>query len=245
MERFDCPTVAALQHRLLHEPETFAQMLRYFTVQVSAMFRDPPFFRAMRESVLPMLSTYPSVKIWVAGCSTGEELWSYAILLDEAGLLERSLIYGTDINPDALKAAERGVYAADRIPAFSANYREAGGSASLSDYYHVAYGHAAFDPRFRRHIALADHSLATDQVFSEVHLVSCRNVLIYFDRALQDRAIALFADALVDRGYLALGSRETLRFTALADEFDEVVPPQRIYRRRPGGVPVRPAPVDA
>lgn len=231
MERFNCASVSALQHRVLHEPELFAQMLRYFTVQVSEMFRDPPFFRALREEVLPVLSTYPSVKLWIAGCSTGEEMWSYAIVLAEAGLLERSLIYGTDINPEALRQAESGVYDAERIPLFTANYRDAGGTRSLSDYYHVAYGHAAFDRSFRRHMVLADHSLATDQVFSEVHLASCRNVLIYFNRGLQDRAIGLFNEALVERGFLALGNRETLRFTAHADDFVEVSP-HRIYQRR-------------
>lgn len=233
MEHFDCTSVSALQGRVLHEPEVFAGMLRYFTVQCSDMFRDPALFRLLREQVVPELSTYPSVKVWVAGCSTGEEVWSYAILLAESGLLKRSLIYATDINPDALKAAERGIFAAERIPQFTANYREAGGVGTFSDYYHVAYGNAAFEPAFRRSMVLADHSLATDQVFSEVQLVSCRNVLIYFDRALQDRAVGLFAEALVDRGFLALGSHETLRYTSHADAFDEAFPAQRVYQRRP------------
>jgi len=168
MERFECPTLSHLQGRMLHEPEVFASMLQYFTVQVSEMFRDPAYFRAIRERVVPLLQTYPYVKVWVAGCSTGEEAWSFAILLREAGLLERALIYATDINPQALATAEAGVYAADRIAGFSANYLAAGGASSLSDYYTAAYGQAVFDRRLRAQIVFSDHSLATDNVFSEV-----------------------------------------------------------------------------
>lgn len=233
MEKLGCPTLSSLQARVLHEPDVFAQVLPHLTVQVSEMFRDPTFFLALRDEVLPVLSTYPSIKVWVAGCASGEEVWSYAILLAEAGLIERSLIYGTDISAEALGTAQRGVYPAERIAGFSANYREAGGRASLADYYHVAYGHAVFEPAYRRHMVLADHSLATDHVFSEVHLVSCRNVLIYFDRALQDRAVGLFAESLVENGFLALGSHETLRFTAQEKAFVEVVASERVYRRRP------------
>jgi chemotaxis protein methyltransferase CheR len=231
MERFECPTLSHLQARVMHEPEVFAAMLQYFTVQVSEMFRDPPYFRALRERVLPILQTYPYVKLWVAGCSTGEEPWSFAILLREAGLLERSLIYATDINPAALATAEAGVYALDRVAGFSANYLAAGGTASLSDYYTAAYGKAMFDKSLRSQIVFSDHSLATDTVFSEVELVSCRNVLIYFDRQLQSRAIDLFHDALVPRGFLGIGSKETLRFSPRAGSFEEFAAHQRIYRK--------------
>lgn len=231
MERFGCDTLSHLQARILHEPEVFAQMLQYFTVQVSEMFRDPAYFRAVRQRVIPILQTYPYVKLWVAGCSTGEEAWSYAILLREEGLLERSLIYATDINPVALRTAEAGVYALDRIAGFSANYLAAGGVRSLSDYYTAAYGQAIFDKSLRAQIVFSDHSLATDHVFSEVELVSCRNVLIYFDRDLQGRAISLFHDALVARGFLGIGSKETLRFSPRARAFEEFAPDQRIYRK--------------
>jgi chemotaxis protein methyltransferase CheR len=206
-------------------------MLQYFTVQVSDMFRDPAYFRTVRERVVPILRTYPYVKLWVAGCSTGEEAWSYAILLREEGLLERALIYATDINPAALRTADAGIYSLDRIAGFSANYLAAGGTRSLSDYYTAAYGQAIFDKSLRAQMVFSDHSLATDTVFSEVELVSCRNVLIYFDRGLQARAIGLFHDALAPRGFLGIGSRETLRFSPHASAFEEFAPGPRIYRK--------------
>ncbi|MCW7541572.1 protein-glutamate O-methyltransferase CheR [Aquabacterium sp. A7-Y] len=232
MDRFGCTRLSQLQERILHEPEVFAQALQYFTVQLSDFFRDPDYFKALREEVLPVLKTYPSVKVWVAGCSSGEELWSLAILFHEEGLLARTVFYATDINPEALRQAEAGVYPLDRVARFSTNYRLAGGKASLSDYYVVGYDAAAFDRKLRSQVVFADHSLATDHVFSEVHLVSCRNVLIYFNRTLQQRAIGLFKDALVRRGFLGLGSKETLRFTAHEADFEELLPQQRIYRRR-------------
>ena len=231
MERFGCRSVSQLQDRVLHEPHVFAQMLQYLTVQVSEMFRDPSYFRALRSEVVPVLKTYPSVKVWIAGCSTGEEVWSAAIMLAEEGLLDRTLIYASDINPDALKAAEAGVYALARIAQFSANYLEAGGTASLSDYYHAAYDSVVFDRALRRQVLFTDHSLATDTVFSEVHLVSCRNVLIYFDRPLQNRAVGLFHEALVRRGFLGIGSRESLRFTAHGERFVELPGTHKIYRK--------------
>lgn len=231
MRRFGCRTLSQLQDRVLHEPDVFAQILPMFTVQVSEMFRDPAYFRAVRKEVAPLLQTYPSVKVWIAGCSTGEEVWSMAILLEEEGLLERSIIYATDINPDALKAAEAGIYHVDRIAGFSASYRAAGGKGSLSDYYSVAYEGALFQPRLKRRIVFADHSLATDSVFSEIHFVSCRNVLIYFNRELQNRAIGLFHDSLVPRGLLGLGAKESLRLSAYADRFRELATEERLYQR--------------
>jgi chemotaxis protein methyltransferase CheR len=231
MERFRCATLSQLQDRVLHEPEVFAQMLRYFTIQVSEMFRDPPYFRAVREHVVPALRTYPSCKLWVAGCSTGEEVWSLAILLEEEGLLERTTIYATDINPEALKLAEAGVYNLDRMAKFSANYHAAGGKGSLSDYFSTDYGNAMFQQHLKRKTVFADHSLSTDSVFSETHFVSCRNVLIYFRQELQDRAVGLFHDSLVHRGFLGLGARESLRLTAYAGRFREVAPGERVYQR--------------
>ncbi len=231
MQRFDCARLADLQHRLLHEPDVFSQAMQFFTVQVSEMFRDPAYFKALREHVVPVLRTYPSVKIWVAGCSTGEEVWSLAILLHEEGLLDRTLMYATDINPSALASAEAGTYSIDRIAQFSRNYLQADGRGSLSDYYSTGYDGAVFDRRLRRNMVFADHSLATDTVFSEVHLVSCRNVLIYFNRALQDRAVGLFAEALVHRGFLGLGSKESLQFGAHAARFEPTVREQRLYRK--------------
>ena len=231
MTRFECARVSDLQHRIVHEPALFAEAVQYFTVQVSEMFRDPAYFRVLREEVLPVLTTYPSIKVWVAGCSSGEEVWSLAILLAEEGLLERTMISATDINPEALEKAQQGTYRAERIVQFSRNYVAAGGRGSLSDYYTSAYGNAIFDRRLIKQVVFADHSLATDSVFSEVHLVSCRNVLIYFNSALQDRAVGLFRDALVRKGFLGIGSKESLQFGAHAQMFEPFAPAERIYQR--------------
>jgi len=231
MKKFGCARVSDLQHRLLHEQELFSQMLQYFTVQVSEMFRDPGYFLALRQHVVPLLRTYPSIKLWVAGCSNGEEVWSLAILLHEEGLLDRSLIYATDINPEALKAAASGRFDIASVAGFSQNYLASGGKASLSDYYASAYGGVIFDRKLKKNVVFADHSLSTDSVFSEVQLVSCRNVLIYFNRELQDRAVGLFRDALSRGGFLGLGSKESLQFGAHAEEFETLVREQRIYRK--------------
>lgn len=234
MNRFGFETLSQLQDKLLHDETTFPALLDYLTVQVSDLFRDPGYFRALREAVVPLLRTYPSLKIWVAGCSTGEEVYSLAILLQEEGLLARSLIYATDINPQAIQVAQAGIYAMERIAAFTVNHRTAGGQASLSDHYTADYGHAVIDRSFRKHIVFTDHSLATDSVFSEVHLVSCRNVLIYFDRPLQDRAVGLFREALCHRGFLGLGAKESLNYSAHHAAFDELRPEDRIFQKRAG-----------
>ena len=222
MARFGCQTLSQLQDRVLHDPATFPALLDFLTVQVSEMFRDPTYFRSLREKVIPLLRTYPSLKMWVAGCSTGEEAYSLAILLREEGLLARTLIYATDINPQTLQKAEAGVYEVDRIAGFTENHRKSGARSSLSDYYTAAYGRAVFDKSLKQHIVFSDHSLATDSVFAEVQLVSCRNVLIYFNRELQDRAVGLFRDALCRRGFLGIGAKESLRFSAHADVFRRV-----------------------
>jgi chemotaxis protein methyltransferase CheR len=228
---FDCASLSGLQDRVLRDATLFARLLDYLTVQVSDLFRDPSYFRSVREKVLPVLRTYPSLKVWIAGCSGGEEVYSFAVMLREEGLLERTLIYATDINPQALARAEAGVYALDRIPAFTENHRKAGGKGSLSDHYSAHYGNAVFDKTLRKQVVFSDHSLATDTVFSEVHLVSCRNVLIYFDRALQDRALGLFHEALVRKGFLGLGARESVRFSAHAAAFSDVVKEDRVFQK--------------
>lgn len=232
LTRFNCRSLSQLQHLVLHEPEVFPAMLEYLTVQVSEMFRDPSYFRALREKVVPLLRTYPSLKIWVAGCSTGEEVYSLAILLREEGLLERTLIYATDINATALQKAEAGVYDIERVRGFTENHARSGGRSSLSEHYSAAYGRVVVDKSLRRHIVFSDHSLATDSVFAEVQLVSCRNVLIYFDRDLQDRALGLFGEALCRKGFLGLGSKESLRFSKHAGRFDEFVAEDRIYQKK-------------
>jgi chemotaxis protein methyltransferase CheR len=189
-------------------------------VQVSEMFRDPSYFRAIREHVVPHLRTYPSLKVWCAGCSSGEELYSLVILFREEGLEQKTLFYATDINQEALRAAEAGIYDMDRIKLFTENHRNSGGKSSLSDYYTAAYGRASFDKSLRQQVIFSDHSLVTDAVFGEMHLISCRNVLIYFDRALQDR------------GFLGLGAKESLRFSKYAASFTPFVNDERIYQRR-------------
>lgn len=231
-ERFECRSLSQLQDKVLHDPAILPQLLTFLTVQVSEMFRDPAYFRAIREKVVPHLKTYPSLKVWVAGCSAGEELYSFAILFREEGLEDRTLFYGTDIDAEALKKAKAGVYELDRIALFTENHRRSGGKSSLSDYYTAAYGGAVFDKSLRKHAVFSDHSLVSDSVFAEVHLVSCRNVLIYFEKELQGRTIGLFKDSLVRKGFLGLGAKETLRFSGHAEAFSEWVPQERIYQKK-------------
>ncbi len=226
-----CDSLSQLQHLLLRDPAVFADLMGFLTIQVSEMFRDPAYFRALREQVVPHLKTYPSLKVWIAGCANGEEFYSLAILFREEGLEDRTIFYCTDISPAALEKAEAGIYAIDRLPQFSENHRLAGGKASLSDYYTAAYGAAVFDKTLRRRAVFAQHNLASDQVFGEVQLVSSRNVLIYFDRELQDRALGLFGESLVRGGFLGLGSKETLRFSRYSDGFADFDEGEKIYRR--------------
>ena len=230
-ERLGYETLSELQGRLLRDASILPDIIDAMTVQVSEFFRDPDYFLALRRDVLPHLRTFPSIKVWVAGCADGEELYSLAIMLDEEGLLDRTLFYATEINRRALARAEAGIYPIDRMALFSQNYQRAGGRGSLSDHYTAAYGRAAFHRRLRERTVFTEHNLATDQVFSEVQLISCRNVLIYFDNSLQQRAIGLFADALARGGFLGLGLHETLRFSVHADAFAPFDENQRIWRR--------------
>lgn len=219
--------------RALRDPAFFAGLLRYMTVQVSELFRDPSYWRALRDRVVPHLSTYPSIRIWIPGCATGEEAYSMAILLYEEGLLDRSQIYATDIDPETINRAAAGVYELARLREFSRNYFSAGGRESLSEYYATAYGRAVFGPGLRDRILFSDHSLATDWAFAEVQLVSCRNVLIYFERPLKDRALSVISAALCARGFLGLGSKEALAFSRYADDYEAVDSRERIYRSKP------------
>jgi chemotaxis protein methyltransferase CheR len=232
LTRFHYATLSQLQDQVLRDPELFSALLDYLTVPVSEMFRDPSYYRSLREKVVPLLRTYPSLKIWVAGCSTGEEVYSLAILLHEEGLLARTLIYATDINPQTLKKAEAGVYEIERMAGFTENHRKSGARSSLSEYYTAAYDRAVFNKSLKQQIVFSDHSLATDSVFAEVQLISCRNVLIYFNRILQDRAVGLFREALVRKGFLGIGAKESLRFSTHAESFEELSREDRIYRKR-------------
>lgn len=231
LSAFSCSSVSMLQHRLLREPGLVGPVIDFLTVQVSDLFRDPPFYAALRTRVLPLLRTYPSIRVWIAGCGAGEEVYSLAILLDEEGLLSRSTLYATDVNRGALREAELGVYRLERAQAFSRNYQRAGGRRSLSDYYMAGYDRVAFARRLRENTVFSDHSLATDNVFAEVHLVTCRNVLIYFDTELRDRAVGLFRESLVRRGFLGLGAKENLRTSVHAPAFVEVDRPNRLYEK--------------
>ena len=231
MTRFNTASLSQLQHYVLRHPVSVPELVNFLTVPVSDMFRDPTYYRSLRTQVVPLLRTYQSVKVWVAGCSTGEEAYSMAILLHEEGLLDRTLIHATDINPRSLRDAEAGVYDLARVAGFTENHRRSGRKSSLSDYYTADHQRAVFDARLKRNMVFSDHSLSTDHVFAEVQLVSCRNVLIYFNRELQERAIGLFRDALCPRGFLGIGSRETLRLPEHAPGFDEFVREDRIYQK--------------
>ena len=224
-------TVSALQERVLHEPEFFTVILQHMTISTTEMFRDPSYFKAFREKVIPYLKTYPSIKIWIAGCSSGEEAYSFAIIFKEEGLLERVMIYATDINPLILEKAKAGIYRLEDMSKFTTNYQAAGGKKSLSDYYTASYNAVAIDSSLKKNIIFADHSLATDSVFSEVQFVSCRNVLIYFEKNLQNRAIHLFHDSLSVKGFLGIGSKESLKFSTLYSAFEPWCPEDRIYRK--------------
>ncbi len=230
-EQMGFATISALQEKILHDETMLPRLLGYLTVQVSEMFRDPSYFRAIREKVVPHLKTYSSLKIWIAGCSCGEEVYSLAILFREEGLEDRTIFYATDINQDALQAAEAGVYNLDRVQLFTENHRKSGGRSSLSDYYKAGYGRVSFDRSLRERVVFSDHSLVTDAVFGEMQLISCRNVMIYFDRTLQDRAVGLFKDSLARKGFLGIGAKENLRFSAHADDFKEFVREEKIYQR--------------
>src|SRR4030095_11775897 len=225
------PSISVLQDRVLRDPALFGRLLQYLTIPVSEMFRDPAYFLVLRRQVAPMLHTYPWLKVWVAGCSTGEEVFSLAILLREEGLLERTQIYATDINPASLEKARQGIFPLDQVRHYTLNYQRAGGLRAFSDYYTAAYEAARFDASLTADVIFADHSLATDSVFAETQLVSCRNVLIYFNRQLQDRALGLFHESLCHRGFLGLGAKESIDFSAFADRFEVLSGGERIFRK--------------
>lgn len=224
-------TFSILQNAIMNKEDFFAGILSDLTVTTSEMFRDPAFYKVFREQVVPVLRTYSAFRIWHAGCSRGEEIYSLAILLEEEGLYDRAVIYATDINPAALEAAKGGIYPATEVRRFTANYLEAGGRESFSSYYTASYGSARFDPRLRRNVLFMPHNLVTDDVFSEIHVVMCRNVLIYFERALQARVLNLFSRSLCYKGYLCLGSKETVRFIEGGVDYEEVGASSRIFRK--------------
>lgn len=224
-------TVTALTERVLHDSDALDRLVDGLSVNVTAMFRDPPFFRAFRERVVPLLRTYPFFRIWHAGCSTGEEVFSMAILLEEEGLYDRARIYATDLNERVLRVAKAGIFPLERMQEYTDNYLRAGGRGEFSGYYVAGYDGALFDQRLLRNVVFAQHNLVTDRSFSEFHAILCRNVLIYFDRALQTHAHRLFYDSLATFGVLALGSKETLRFSPYDECFEPLATAEKIYRK--------------
>ena len=224
-------TVSQLQDLVLHDANAMERLLLDLSVSVSAMFRDPNFYAAFRQKVIPMLRTYPFIRIWHAGCSTGEEVYSMAILLEEEGLYERARIYATDINEVVLNAARDGIYPLDRMQEYTQNYLKAGGKQSFSEYYTARYDHALFGPSLRRNVVFAQHNLVTDRSFSEFNVILCRNVMIYFDRKLQNRVHKLFYESLPVFGILALGNKESLALSEYENRYEAIDPRERIYRR--------------
>lgn len=224
-------TIEDLRKFLFTDSFFFENFLQEITVNVTEMFRDPTFYKSLRENVLPILSTYPFIKVWDAGCSTGEELFSLAILLEEEGLLGRTKIYATDINQKVLRQAKDGIFSATNMTAYTAAYYAAGGKRDFAEYYTSNYGSVKFNSSLVRNVVFYPHNLATDSSFNEFHLIVCRNVLIYFNRALQERVYQLFDESLVDLGYLALGKKETLAMSGISDRYDFVDKNNRIYRK--------------
>lgn len=221
---------AELRYTLINEPNYLKRFIEEVTVNVTEMFRDPYFFKELRENILPQLGTYPLIRIWIAGCSTGEEAYSVAILLKEAALHHKSLIYATDINPSVLETARAGVFPISQMKTYSENYILSGGKKDFSDYYTANYDSARFDSSLKEKMILSTHNLVSDSSFNSFQLIVCRNVLIYFDKPLQERVFKLFDDSLENLGYLALGSKETLRFSNLGKTYQQIND-QKIWKK--------------
>jgi chemotaxis protein methyltransferase CheR len=225
-------SVSALQEKLLHDPVATLRFVEALSVHTTEMFRDADVYRALRDDVIPLLRTYPFVRIWHAGCSTGEEVYSLAILLAEAGLYERCRIYATDISDRVLKRAQDGVFPLQNMRQYTRAYQRAGGLDDFSSYYVADHEQAIFRQSLRRQLVFSQHSLVCDAAFNEFHLIVCRNVLLYFDQLLRQRALDLFHNSLIGLGMLVLGKKESLDYTPLVDHYQELRPSSRIYRRR-------------
>ena len=224
-------TVSEMIPLVLYDDGFFDRFLQDMSITVTSMFRNALIFKSIREVVIPVLKTYPRINIWHAGCATGEEVYSLAIILEEEGLLNRTRIYATDYNNKSLEYAKRGIYPLNNMRDYTEGYLNAGGKASFADYYQARYEFAIMDSKLRDKITFAHHNLMQDNVFAEMHFILCRNVLIYFDRTLQNRVLTLLSDSLVNRGFLMLGDKETLDFSAVAGKFSEQHERTRIYRK--------------
>jgi chemotaxis protein methyltransferase CheR len=225
------PSISALQDQLLRNPDVMQQLLLDLSINVTAMFRDPSFYNAFRVKVVPLLRTYPFTRIWVAGCSTGEEVYSLAILLREEGLYDRTRIYATDINESVLERARTGVFPLEKMREYTQNYIKAGGTSAFSEYYLAKYDGAQFQRSLTENVVFAQHNLVSDGSFNEFNVIICRNVMIYFDRILQDRVHRLFYESLMTFGVLGLGHKESVRFSPHADRFEELEPNEKLYRK--------------
>lgn len=228
----DLSGMEELQHSVLEDEVFAARFLQDLSITVTEMFRDPSFYRSLRENVIPVLKTYPFLKIWHAGCATGEEVYSMAILLQEEGLFERTTIYATDFNQQALDQARSGIFSNKQMQDYTLNYQLSGGTSSFSDYYSSHFGMAILKNDLKKNIVWANHNLVTDAVFAEVQLVLCRNVLIYFEKSLQDKVHALLYESLVKGGILCLGSKESLGFGKRLQAYSEIDKKQRIFKKR-------------
>src|SRR5213083_2380476 len=224
-------TVSALQEKLLHDPTCMERLLLDLSINVTAMFRDPTFYVAFREQVVPLLRTYPFTRIWVAGCSTGEEVYSLAILLQEEEVYERARIYATDINESVLDRARAGVFPLDKMREYTQNYIKAGGKRAFSEYYLAKYDGAQFQRSLIENVVFAQHNLVSDRSFNEFNVIICRNVMIYFDRALQDHVHRLFYESLMTFGVLALGAKESIRFSPFEDRYEDLDANERLYKK--------------
>ena len=224
-------TISGLIERLLHDPPAMERLLLRLSINVTAMFRDPGFWRALREAVIPHLRSYPFVRVWHAGCATGEEVYSMAILLAEEGLYDRCRIYATDMNQVALARARDGIVNVDQMQEYSTNYLRAGGRGSLSDYYTANYGHAIFRGALKKNVVFSQHNLVTDGSFNEFNLILCRNVMIYFDDQLQDRVHRLLYASLRRYGVLGVGRKESLRGTPHERDYETIDETERLFRR--------------
>lgn len=226
------PSISEMQHKILYDEEFFNRVLSDFSINVTEMFRDPSFYKAFRKDVIPILKTYPFIRIWHAGCSTGEEIYSMAILLKEEGLYDRTQIYATDFNKGILKKAKEGIYPIENIKEYTYNYQQSGGKSSFSDYYMAKYDSVIFETSLKKKITFAEHNLVTDGVFGEMHVIVCRNVLIYFNKQLQNSVIKLFSDSLSNGCFLCLGSKESIKFSTSSDRFEEFISGEKIYRKK-------------
>ena len=227
------PHISQMTHQALYDEAFMETVLHQLSINVTEMFRDPDFFLAVRKKVVPILATWPHVKIWHAGCATGEEMYSMAILLEEEGIYGKCKVYGTDFSPTAIAEARKGVYKVEQMKSYTGNYLKAGGKESFSDYYTAKYDYVLIDKSLKRNMTFAEHNLAVDTVFSEVNMVVCRNVMIYFDRELQRRVLTLFSESLCPGGILCLGSKEAIG-PECRDLFEPIDEKAKIYRRRYG-----------